>query len=44
VAVRVLMVLAAFPVLYGCGEASSLAERQQDQGGVEEEKAKEPTA
>jgi hypothetical protein len=35
-AVRVLVVLAAFTVLYGCGQASSPPERQEKQGGVEE--------
>lgn len=35
-AVRVLMVLAAFTVLYGCGQASSPVEKQEKKGGVEE--------
>jgi hypothetical protein len=35
-AVRVLLVLAALGVLYGCGQASSPPERQKKQGGVEE--------
>ena len=35
-AVRVLLVLAAFAFLYGCGQASSPAERQEKQGGVEQ--------
>jgi len=41
-AVRILLVLAAFAVLYGCGQASSPPERQEKQGGVEEAKPKEP--
>ena len=41
--VRVLVVLAVFAVLYGCGQASSPVERQEKQGGVEEAKPKEPT-
>src|SRR3712207_2637125 len=35
-AVRVLLVLAALGVLYGCGQASSPPERQKKQGGLEE--------
>jgi hypothetical protein len=35
-AVRVLLVLAAFAVLCGCAQASSPAEKQEKQGGVEE--------
>jgi hypothetical protein len=43
-AVRVLLMwLAAFVVLSGCGQASSPVERQEKQGGVEEAKLKEPT-
>ena len=42
-AVRVLLVLAAFAALYGCGQASSPVERQEKQGGMEEAKPKEPT-
>lgn len=42
-AVRVLLMVTAFAVLYGCGQASSPAERQEKQGGVEEAKPKEPT-
>ena len=41
-AVRVLLVLAALAVLYGCGQASSPPERQEKQVGVEEPKPKEP--
>jgi hypothetical protein len=40
-AVRILLVLAAFAVLYGCGQASSPPERQEKQRGVEESKPKE---
>jgi hypothetical protein len=40
-AVRVLLVLAAFAVLYGCGQASSPVERQEEQVGVEEPKPKQ---
>lgn len=35
-AVRTLLVLVAFAVLYGCGQASSPVERQEKQGGVEQ--------
>jgi hypothetical protein len=42
-AVRVLLVLAAFGVLYGCGQASSPVERQEKQGGVEEVAPEEVT-
>jgi hypothetical protein len=35
-AFRVLLVLVAFAFLYGCGQASSPAERQEEQGGVEQ--------
>jgi hypothetical protein len=42
--IRVLFVLAAFAVLYGCGEASSPVEKQEKQEGVERaEPAPEPT-
>jgi hypothetical protein len=41
-AVRVLLMLTAFAVLYGCGQASSPPERQEKQVGVEEAKPKEP--
>lgn len=42
--VRVLLVLAAFGVLFGCGQASSPVERQEKRGGVEQaEPAPEPT-
>jgi len=41
-AVRVLLMLTAFALLYGCGQASSPVERQEKQGGVEEAKPKEP--
>jgi hypothetical protein len=40
-AVRVLLMLTAFAVLYGCGQASSPPERQEKQVGVEEAKPKE---
>jgi hypothetical protein len=40
-AFRVLLVLAAFAVLYGCGRASSPPERQEQDVGVEEPKPKE---
>jgi hypothetical protein len=42
-AIRVLWVLVAFAVVYGCGQASSPVEQQEKQGGVEEAKPKEPT-
>lgn len=42
-AVRVLLVLATFAVLYGCGQASSPVEKQEKQGGVEQAKP-EPVA
>jgi N-acetylglucosamine-6-sulfatase len=42
--VRVLLVLAASAVLYGCGQTSSPVERQEKKGGVEEAKLKEPKA
>jgi N-acetylglucosamine-6-sulfatase len=42
VLVRVLLVLAASAVLYGCGQASPPVERQEKQGGVEKAKPKEP--
>jgi len=35
-AVRVELVVAAFPVLYGCGQASTPVERQEKQGGMEQ--------
>jgi hypothetical protein len=35
-AVRLLLVLAALAVLYGCGQASSPVEKQEKQGGVEQ--------
>jgi hypothetical protein len=41
--VRVLLVLAALAVLYGCGQASSPPERQEKQGGVEEVAPEEAT-
>jgi hypothetical protein len=41
-AVRVLLMLTAFAVPYGCGQASSPPERQEKQVGVEEPKPKEP--
>jgi hypothetical protein len=41
IVVRVLLVLATFAVLYGCGEATSPVERQEKQGGVEQ--VPEPT-
>jgi hypothetical protein len=34
-AVRVLLVLAAFAIFYGCGQANSPAERQEQREGVE---------
>ena len=34
-AVRVLLVLAAFAILYGCDQANSPAERQEQRDGVE---------
>jgi hypothetical protein len=40
---RVLLVLAAFAFLYGCGQVSSPAEREEKQGGVEEATPTEPT-
>ena len=41
---RVLLVLVAFAVLYGCGQASSPAEKQEKQEGVEPtEPAPDPT-
>ena len=40
-AVRILLVLAAFAVLYSCGQASSSPERQEKQGGMEEAKPKQ---
>jgi len=40
-AVRVLLMLTAFAVVYGCGQASSPPERQEKQVGVEEAKPKE---
>jgi polygalacturonase len=40
-AVRVLLMLTAFAVLYSCGQASSPPERQEKQVGVEEAKPKE---
>ncbi len=42
-AVRVLLVLTTFAVLYGCGQASSPVEKQEKQGGVEQAKP-EPVA
>ena len=42
-AVRVLLVLAVFALLYDCGQASSPVERQEKKAGVEEAKPKEPT-
>ena len=39
-AVRILLVLAVLAVLYGCGQVSSPAEKQETQGGVEEKQAK----
>jgi hypothetical protein len=36
------LVLTAFAVVYGCGQASSPVERQEKQGGAEEAKPKEP--
>jgi hypothetical protein len=42
-AVRVLLVLAALAVLHGCGQASSPAEKQEKQGGVEEAQPKTVT-
>ena len=42
-AVRILVLLAAFAVLHGCGQASSSPERQENQGGMEEAKLKEGT-
>jgi hypothetical protein len=41
IVVRVLLVLATFAVLYGCGEATSPVERQEKRGSVEQ--APEPT-
>src|SRR5215210_3326948 len=35
-AVRVLLVLAAYAVLYGCGQASSPVEKQEKKEGVEQ--------
>ncbi len=35
-AVRFLLVLAAFAILYGCDQVSSPPERQEKQGGVEQ--------
>jgi hypothetical protein len=49
-AVRVLLVLAACAIFYGCGQASSPVERQEEQGGMEqaagrgEEKSKSPSS
>jgi hypothetical protein len=40
--VRVLLLVAAFAALYGCGEASSPPEGQEQNVGVEEPKPKEP--
>ena len=40
-AARVLLMLTAFAVLYGCGQASSPPERREKQVGVEEAKPKE---
>ena len=40
-AIRVLLLVAAFAALCGCGEASSPPERQEEQVGVEEPKPKE---
>ena len=42
-AFRVLLVLAAIAVLYGCGQASSPVEKQEKQRGVEKAKPREPT-
>jgi hypothetical protein len=43
VALRILLVLAAFAVLYGCAQGSSSPVEKQEKGaGVEEAKPKEP--
>ena len=42
-AVRALVLVAAFAVLCGCGQPSSPVERQEKKAGVEEAKPREPT-
>jgi len=43
-AVRVELVVAAFAVLYGCGQASTPVERQEKQGGMEQAQAPATTS